>query len=139
MHHKIDMEIQNGTEIEICCICLEENTDKSIEMPCCKNSIHTECLFQILVTTLPVIKKCALCRTNINKEVFSIEQIMSILDSTDSVEHTKIYVNTYLKSSSIRTNTFLNSIRRNTVFQLLYLTILMFIVIAIFLIIYTNL
>lgn len=149
---EIDIKIQNSIEIDMCCICLEANTEKSIKMPCCKNCIHAECLFQILVSPLPIIKKCALCRTNINKEVFSIEQIMMILNSSDSAEHEKIYINTYLKSEnsinipSVSSVSLLNSIRHNVrnirhnnIFQLIYLTIIMFSVIGVCLVIYIHL
>ena len=96
-----DMDINVDVDVDICCICLDANTCKSIKMPCCRNGIHAECLFEILVSSSPILKKCALCRTDINKDVFSVEQIMLILDSGNSIEKTNIYVNTYLKSPSV--------------------------------------
>jgi hypothetical protein len=65
-----------------CCICLDENQENKIELLCCKNNIHSECLFLIFMEK---IYQCPLCRGFIDPyQYITIANLYDILKKTNT-------------------------------------------------------
>lgn len=92
---EIVIQVDNNTNRDFCCLCLMDfrmGTCNNIRFSCCKQLIHKQCFFLIIMNRH---KECPLCRQSVNVLDYFDETALTMHYEMMSIKDQEEYYNVY--------------------------------------------